>query len=153
MIQGYEKALLDDINARQNKIQKLFEDICFENDVIKKNIEYLCLHEYREERRTHKKNPYIVKAVIKYMAQGNSYYDSVKMAAVDFETTEERVKILCCSHKFYLTAINLYARRYTAERLKKAGLKTKEIAKILGISENHVYKLLKYKLTIFFNKS
>lgn len=40
------------------------------------------------------------------------------------------------------TAILLFAKRYLCMKLKQAGFIAKDIALVLGVSENHIYKLL-----------
>jgi len=102
-----------------------------------------------EARRYH---PYIVKSVIKYMAQGLNKTDAIIITALDFDTDIKRVETIFWFQNRYMTAVNLYAKRYACEKLKKAGLTAKKTAEILGISENHVYKLMKNNVDFWFMK-
>lgn len=101
------------------------------------------------ERR---QNPYIVKSVIKYMARGMCQDDAIARTADEFKTRESRVSVLLWQQKRYLSAVNLYARRYLCEKLKKSGMSAAEISQILGVSTNHVYKLLKTNVDFWFLK-
>lgn len=104
------------------------------------------------EQTLRKQNPYIAKSIIKYMAQGLNKTDAIILTALDFDTDTKRVESIFWSQNRYMSAVNLYAKRYTCEKLKKAGLTAKKIAEILGISENHVYKLMKNNVDFWFLK-
>lgn len=66
---------------------------------------------------------------------------------------EKGLELLCVSHEFQKNVnkearrenlnVNLYAKRYTCEKLRNAGFSDKEIAEILGISIAMVDKLMK----------
>jgi len=107
-------------------------------------------YQQKIEAKKRQENPYIVKSVIKYMAKGLNKQDAILMTATDFETTTRRVADIFWAQNRYMSAINLYARRYTCEKLKEAGLTAKEIAKIIGVSENHVFKMLHNKADFWF---
>lgn len=94
-------------------------------------------------RECMKRNPYIVKRVIKHIANGMSKQDAILLTADELGENTSRVKVLFSHQKAYMSALHLFARKYAAEQMKKAGFKTKTVAKTLGISENHVYKLVK----------
>lgn len=49
-----------------------------------------------------------------------------------------------------MSAVNLFAKRYTCEKLKKAGFTAKEIARVIGVSENHIYKILRCNVDFWF---
>lgn len=90
-----------------------------------------------------KKNPYIVKRVISHISNGMCRHEAIELTADELNEPVKRVQVLFWQQKNYMSALRLFARKYTAETLKKAGYKTKDIAGLLGVSENHVYKLLK----------
>lgn len=66
---------------------------------------------------------------------------------------EKGLELLCVSHEFQKNVnkearrenlnVNLYAKRYTCEKLRNAGFSDNEIAEILGISIAMVDKLMK----------
>lgn len=105
-----------------------------------------------QDRIERKQNPYIVKSVIKYMASGMCKDDAILKTAEDYKTRESRVSVLLWQQKRYISAVNLYARRYLCEKLKKSGMSAPEISQILGVSTNHVYKLLKTNVDFWFLK-
>lgn len=105
------------------------------------NLMHLTYCEQKAKDMPNKDNPYIVKSIIKYLAQGLDLYNAKILTALDFDETPSRVDVIYNSQRHYLSAIKLYARRYLCIKLKKNGFKTKEIAKILNVSENYVYKL------------
>ena len=102
------------------------------------------------ERQERRKNPYIVKSIIKYMASGLSRENAFIKTALDYQTDVNRIKAIFFEQNRYMSAINLFAKRYACEKLKQAGFKAKEIAKIIGVSENHIYKLLRCKIDFWF---
>ena len=84
------------------------------------------------------------------MANGLNKDDAIILTALDFNTSIERVKTIFWQQNRYMSAVNLYAKRYLCEKLRKSGFKAKEIAYILGISENHVFKLLRSNIDFWF---
>lgn len=94
------------------------------------------------EQKKRQQNPYIVKTVIKYLARGLNKEDAIILTANDFETDIDRVSTIFWAQNRYMSAVNLFAKRYTCEKLKKAGFTAKEIARVIGVSENHIYKIL-----------
>ncbi|MCX4348226.1 MAG: hypothetical protein OSJ76_00390 [Alphaproteobacteria bacterium] len=101
-------------------------------------------------KEARQQNPYIVKRVIRYMAAGHAKPEAIILTALEFHTTVDRVKSVFWQQNRYMSAINLYARRYMAEKLKNAGLTAKEIAKIIGVSENHIFKMLRHNTDFWF---
>lgn len=75
---------------------------------------------------------------------------------------EKGLELLCVSHEFQKNVnkeahrenlnVNLYAKRYTCEKLRNAGFSDKEIAEILGISIAMVDKLMKNTVDFWFLK-
>ncbi len=75
---------------------------------------------------------------------------------------EKGLELLCVSHEFQNSVnkearrenlnVNLYAKRYTCEKLRNAGFSDKEIAEILGISIVMVDKLMKNTIDFWFSK-
>ena len=104
----------------------------------------------RCENLKRQQNPYIVKSVIRNMAKGLNMTDAALLTAKEFKTTCERVEAIMWGQKRYYSAIRLFARRYLCEKLKEAGFKTSDIAKIAKVSPNHVYKMLKVKPDFWF---
>lgn len=102
------------------------------------------------EAQERAKNPYIVKSIIKYMSQGISRENAYLKTAMDFKTDVNRVKNVFMLQNRYMSAINLYAKRYCCEKLKKSGYTAKEIGFILKVSENHIYKLLHCNVDFWF---
>lgn len=97
----------------------------------------------KQDSFSRRQNPAIVKSVIRYIASGYSQQDAITLTAKDFMTNSFRVETVFQTAKKHMSAVKLYAKKYTCEKLKKAGFTAKKIAGILGISENHVYKLLR----------
>ena len=89
-----------------------------------------------------KRNPYIVKRVIKHIANGMCQRDAILLTADELNEPTSRVEVLFKDQKYFMSALLLFS-KYACERLKKAGYTAKEIGKVLGVSENHIYKLLK----------
>lgn len=102
------------------------------------------------DNKSRLQNPYIVKSVIKYMANGLNKTDAVILTAQDFQTDIARIDVVYNGQKKYMSAVNLYAKRYLCEKLRQAGFIAKDIALVLGISENHVFKLLRCKADFWF---
>lgn len=90
-----------------------------------------------------KRNPYIVKRVIKHIANGMCQRDAILLTADELNEPTSRVEVLFKDQKYFMSALLLFSKKYACERLKKAGYTAKEIGKVLGVSENHIYKLLK----------
>lgn len=111
-------------------------------------------YEYQKkiQQQERQQNPYIVKSVIKYMANGLNKTDAMILTALEFNTDVKRIENVFWPQNRYMTAVNLYAKRYTCEKLKKAGLTAKKISEILEISENHIYKLMKNNVDFWFLK-
>lgn len=88
-------------------------------------------------------NPYIVKRVVSHISNGLNVSDAILLTADELGELSNRVEVLFHNQKIYMSALNLFAKKYMAERLKKSGYTTKKTAELIGVSENHVYKLLK----------
>jgi predicted regulator of amino acid metabolism with ACT domain len=108
---------------------------------------YNSIYEY--DCKAQKENPYIIKRIIKHVADGLDAKQAIFLAADELNISTERAKILLQTQKCYLSALNLYAKKYMVEKLKKAGLSVSDIAKMTGVSKNHVYKLLKCKANLW----
>lgn len=134
-----------DIEDNTNKILNLSKQI-------KSGVDSLYRLAYSAESDSRRQNPYIVKSVIKYMAKGLNKDDAILMTARDFETDEFRVSTIFWSQNRYMSAVNLYAKRYLCEKLKKNGFTAKRIGKIIGVSENHVFKILRANADFWFLK-
>lgn len=130
------------------EIEEIEENIYSLVDKLRTKMEQFKHHAEYTENCVRLENPYIVKAVLRHIAAGTDLYNSCLLVAKQFHTNEFRVRQLIQSHKKYMSAVNLYARRFCAEKLKNAGFSAKKIAEILGVSENHVYKLLKCKIDL-----
>jgi len=101
-------------------------------------------------KEARQQNPYIVKRVIRYMAAGHAKPEAIILTALEFHTTVDRVKNVFWQQNRYMSAVNLFAKRYTCEKLKKAGFTAKEIARVIGVSENHIYKILRCNVDFWF---
>lgn len=121
-----------------------------DNIITNINISYQT--EMKEAAKQRKQNPYIVKSVIKYMAAGLSLGNAIIKTATRFETTPFRVHTIFAEQKRYMSAVKLYAKRFTCEKLKQHGMTAKQIAHILDISENHVFKILRLNADFWFIK-
>lgn len=131
-------------------LEKETKNILNSVDKIKKAIHISQFQMRTEEKNKRKQNPYIVKSVIKYMDNGLNKEDAITLTAADYNTSFDRVSTIFWGQARYMSAINLYAKRYLCEKLKNAGFIAKDIALILGISENHVFKILKCKTNFWF---
>lgn len=131
-----------------NEIEEIEENIFSLVDKLRTKMEQFKDHVEYTENCVRLENPYIVKAVLRHIAAGTDLYNACLLVAKQFHTNEFRVRQLVQNHKKYMSAVNLYARRFCAEKLKNAGFSAKKIAEILGVSENHVYKLLKCKIDL-----
>lgn len=88
-------------------------------------------------------NAKLIKKIIYHIAKGVPEERAVDLSADELGYWDKEAYIIWCSSKKALkTGTLLFAKRYTACKLKKRGYKIKEIASILEVSENHVYKLL-----------
>ncbi len=132
-----------ELNEMKMKIHEHRRKLRNAVDCISGEIDRLAQFTFSEEKEARKLNPYLVKSVIKNMSRGMSKENAVIVTAMNYEQPIMRVSAVFSEQTRYMAAINLYAKRYTAEKLKKAGYKTKEIAQIIGVSENHIYKLLR----------
>lgn len=131
-----------------NEIEEVEENIYSLVDKLRKKMEQFKHQVELTENCIRFENPFIVKAVLRHIAAGTDLYNACLLVSKQFHTNEFRVRQLVQSQKKYMSAVNLYARRFCAEKLKKAGFSTKKIAEILGVSENHVYKMLKYEIDL-----
>lgn len=95
-----------------------------------------------KERKERLKNPYMVKNILKHLAMGMNEENAILLTAEKFDTTYERVSAVYSGQKKYKSAILLFAKKYLCMKLKQSGFLTREIAAILNVSENHIYKLL-----------
>lgn len=136
----------DVVDNLETEMKNIFEAV----DNIKKSIQISLDNTKTQNNKLKLQNPYIVKSVIKYMANGINQKDAIILTAMDFKTTTDRVDTIYWGQKRYMSAVNLFAKRYMCEKLKNANFKAKEIANILNISENHVFKLLKCKADFWF---
>lgn len=141
---------INKIEHEQNVINELIYNI-IENSIetelllkrLKQSVDKLKVsaRDYDNERQ--RINPYIVKRVVAHIANGLNVSDAIILTAEEYRETVKRVEVLFEHQKVYMSALNLFAKKYMAEKLKKAGYKTKQVAKIIGVSENHIYKLLR----------
>lgn len=104
------------------------------------HISYFNFNEMESEERL--KNPYIVKTVLKHLATGLNETDAILLTAQEYETSFERVKTVYNPQKKFRSAIQLFAKRYLCVKLRQAGFTAKDIALVLNVSENHIFKLL-----------
>lgn len=125
-----------------DQIEKNLKIISQSVDNIKSIVNITHANMCEKEKQERLKNPYIVKSVLKYLASGLSEYNSILLTAEKFEITVERVKCVYSHQKKYRSAILLFAKRYLCMKLKQAGFIAKDIALVLNVSENHIYKLL-----------
>ncbi len=109
----------------------------------------LCNDVSERDNKALKENPYILKRILKHIANGLAPSTACDLTAAELNITTSRAEILLSSQKMYFSALNLYARRFTALRLKKAGFKNADISKIIGVSPNHVYKLLESQVNLW----
>lgn len=98
---------------------------------------------FKIENESRAENPHIVKRVIKYMAAGMTKDDAISATAADFETPIFRVNVIYQMNRHYMTALNLYAKKYMIEKLKNAGFSVRQMSEIIGISKPNIYKILK----------
>jgi len=131
------------IDQQMYKLKELSNDIIL-------NIAGLHIHVIEQEKKLRFQNPYIVKSVIKYMANGLNKSDAILLTAKQFNTDPRRVEVVYWGQARYMSAVNLYAKRYTCEKIKATGMTAKNIGKILGVSENHVFKLLRAQPNFWF---
>lgn len=133
----------DELGDFTHQLRKITKKI--ENDVAA-----LHVHTLHQEFNLRQQNPYIVKSVIKYMANGLNKTDAMLLTARDYDTDIKRISAVLWGQNRYMSAINLFAKRYACEKLKNAGFTAKQIAKIVGVSENHVFKLLRSTVDFWF---
>lgn len=67
------------------------------------------------EQQERRKNPYIVKSIIKYMASGLSRENAFIKTALDYQTDVNRIKAIFFEQNRYMSAINLFAKRYASK--------------------------------------
>lgn len=125
-------------NIKQNIIdlRQILSDLTQNIDSLEKSTD-----EYNRECL--KENPYIVKRVVRHIANGMNRHDAILLAAKELQVNTSRVEVLFSYQKKYMSALLLFSRKYTAEKMKVAGYTAKQISAVLGVSENHIYKLLK----------
>lgn len=102
------------------------------------------------DRTERKNNPYIAKRVIKHLAEGLTLDESCCLAANELGETLERVEGVFDYHRCFATGLRLYSRKYAIDKLYSAGFTGAQIAKIIGISTAHVYKVLKAEVVMNF---
>lgn len=141
-----------EISSLQNKLKDYADKLNKLSDAMQLELTTLYRYTIDNERSIRQQNPYIVKAVIKYMANGLNKSDAMLLVAKDFQTDIARVQAVYWSQNRYMSAVNLYAKRYTCEKLKKSGYTAKQIASVIGVSENHIFKLLKANPDFWFLK-
>jgi len=131
-------------------IEELKYDLLLKADSIVNDVDVLRLkvndlskavYEYNSDAL--KQNPYIVKRIVKHIAEGYTVDNAVNLAADELQISTERAEAVFSNQKKHLSKIRLYARKYTAEKLKNAGYSAEKIAGILHISKSGVFKLLK----------
>lgn len=130
------------------EIEEIEEKIYLLVDNLRTKIEQFKIQVEKTENLNRLENPFIVKAVLRHIAAGVDQESAILLVAKQFHTTAFRVETLLKQNKKYMSAVKLYARRFCAEKLKNAGFSAKKIAEILGVSENHIYKLLKCKIDL-----
>lgn len=141
-----------DISLLQDKIADNARELNRLAKTIQTDLWRLHRHTIDQENKLHKQNPYIVKSVIKYLANGIDKENALLLTAADYDTDIKRVRYIFNQQSRYMTAINLFAKRYTCEKLKKAGYTAKQIAMVIGVSENHIFKLLRANVDFWFLK-
>lgn len=143
MIIHLDKETIKELENNKQSIEKSINSIL---NLLGARIEY----ERIISRRTIKENPYIVKSVIKHLSSGLNLHDSMILTAENFSTSLERVETVYSQQKRYMSAVTLFARRFAVQKLIKSGFTKKEISKILGVSENHIYKMMKCVVDFWF---
>ena len=141
---------IEDLARIKNAVCDEFFNVRKSIDIVQKNLDLLYLYTSKNEHDKRKQNPYIVKTVIKHMANGMNKHDAIILASEELMIDIKRVESVYWQQNRYMSAINLFAKRYFCEKLKKAGFTAKEIAKLLGISENHVFKLMRSTIDFWF---
>lgn len=144
------KINIKDINDTVRDATELTMDIAREIKELSFIIGHLpeTYQEYDSDKR--KNNPYIVKRVIKHLAEGLSLNDSCCMTANELGETLARVEGVFDYHKCFATGLRLYSRKYAIDKLYAAGFTGAQIAKVIGISTPHVYKILKAEVIMNF---
>ena len=142
----HDNGLIFQENRLEN-IKEIAAKISTASALLEREIGSFCQFYQKRDNYLRKQNPYIVKAVIKYMAAGLSQNNAVIKVAGDYDTTASRVTAVFDGQKKYMAAVNLYARQYMCKKLRDAGMSARQIAGLLKISTNHVYKLLKTEIT------
>lgn len=125
------------------QLKEKIQDIEIELKNLKYQIEDFTADQQDQIRDRLANRPHLVKRVIKYMAEGLNKSDSILKTSIDYNVPLIWVSAAFAQQNRYMTAVNLYAKKYAAQKLKKYGLSNDVIAEILGVSKNHVYKLLK----------
>lgn len=125
------------------KINKIHNDIIQNVDCIKNSVDDLKKIICEYDNKSIKKNPFIVKRVVKHLANGLSKHNAIALTATELNESTDRVSMLFSQQKTYMSALHLFSKKYLCEKMRNAGYSAKQISIVLNISENHVYKLLK----------
>lgn len=131
------------INALKAAIENKKAAIKAQFDELEKQIDELSTITFKVENEYKAQNPLIVKRVIKYIAAGMTKDDAIRKTADDFDTAVFRVSVVYDQSKKYMTALNLYAKKYAIEKLKTAGFSARKMSEIIGVSIQSIYKIIK----------
>ena len=134
---------IKEVNAIKEAIQAQKQEILQQFEQLEKKLDELSTITFKVENEYKAQNPLIVKRVIKYIVSGYTKPDAIRKTADDFDTPEFRVSVVYDQSKKYMTALNLYAKKYMIEKLKKSGFSARKMAEIVGISIQSIYKIIK----------
>ena len=136
MDREYIDQLSKDIDDAAKDLKSRFQDLS-------DNLHHLKRAVYEYDSETQKQHPLIIKRVAKHIADGLTQLDAISQTAIDLKLPLERVEGIFSYQKKYTASLQLYARRYFVHHLKKRGYSSRDIAQIIGISLNSVYRLEK----------
>ena len=138
-----------DVNGLKEELSFLANDIQMKSGELMRKMDKLNYARIEYDCKTKKQNPYIIKHVIKHVSNGLNINMAIDLTSDELGISTERIKIVMQTQRSYLTALNLYAKKYMAEKLKNTGLSVSEIAKLINVSQNHVYKLLNCRANLW----
>lgn len=139
----------EDLESFKSDLRDCLDRIREEAEEIEISTNSICNQLRERDNKALKENPYILKRILKHIANGLAPSAACDLTADELNISTSRAEKLLSSQKMYFSALNLYARRFTALRLKKAGFDNVDISKILGVSSNHVYKLLESEVNLW----
>jgi hypothetical protein len=127
----------------QSYIEKNVWDIEKNLSTIKEQLNEIDLLRAHLIKKRKKDNASLVKRIIYYIAKGLPEQKAIAIASDEFCYWDKEATVIWQDSKKSLkTGTLLFAKRFTAVKMRKKGFKIKEIAGVLEVSENHVYKLL-----------